>query len=144
MIRIRCKMKGFSEGRALLRSASKRLEKAATPILQKFGDDAVEKLKADAYAGAFKPDKKRGKGPTLVDTTTYIESYHARAEKISVRIDAEGFNEFISNSALAELLEYGYGDVQARPHLRPLGLWIEKEMPERVGKRLAYELFGSA
>lgn len=141
-MKITCKLTGFEEGKAELRKAKGRLKKAATKALQEFGDAAVEKLKTDAKAGAFGPAKKRDDGnPPLIRKGVYINSYVARASGFEVDLCAEGMNTFLSNEDLADLLEYGFGDTPAHPHLRPLTVWIEQEAPARIGDRLFQIMF---
>ncbi len=135
---------GFNEGIRVFRKAQRNYDKVLSKALLDFGEETVDKLKKDAYAGAFGPAKRTPNGsPPLIDTEVYIKSYKAKPSgNLKVDIEAEGDNTFLSNADLAELLEYGSSLVPAHPHLRILAVWIERNLSRRVGDRMFRGLFG--
>lgn len=138
-MKLSVKLYGFAEGRGQLKRMQRGYRRVAAAALLDFGNEAVQKLKNDASAGAFGPPKRKDDGkPPLIDTFVYINSYKAVAVgELELAIIAEGDNLNMSNAALAELLEYGSTKIAARPHLRVLGVWAEANMPTKVGEKIA-------
>ncbi len=141
-MKVSVKTKGFDEGRAVFLSAADRFDAVGTEVLLKFGQKTVEKLQRDIRSGKISPVKLDSSKPTLVDSGKYVNSYSARTlAPLQVTVRAEGMNDEMSNHDLGELLEYGSTTVQARPHLRPLKLWVEERL-SKIGRETFNGLFG--
>ncbi len=142
MITVKIKGTGFKEGAALFTKNGRRYRALVGRALKGYGDEAVGWLKEKAYAGAFGPPKRRGKGPPLIKTRVYIESIKAKLRSMGFEITPTGPNVRMSNEALGDLLEHGYGDIPARPHWRPFSEYVKRTAAKRIGDRLTNELFG--
>lgn len=146
---IKVKLGGFDEGIQAFQMASGRFESIVSKELKIWGDEAVAHLKASVYLGELDlAPKMRDNGkPVLIDTETYINSYVAEiVDNLSMAINAIGENRLMTNQTLGELLEYGWvGEgswiVPARPHIRPLTLWMLNRV-NILGERILRGLLG--
>lgn len=84
--------------------------------------------------------KRRGPGPPLYRFGVYLASWRYTRSGSSVRIRPTGMNGKLSNEALGEMLEYGYGDVPARPHMRVLALRVQRNARREIRRRVLDEL----
>lgn len=125
---INVKLDGFKDGVAELQAMADNFEPAVHDELQKFGNEVVDYLQDTARSSGFNlPPKARPDGnPPLIHLGIYIDSYVAVVEDWNLGIISEGNNTRMSNADLAELLEFGWGDHPAMPHLRPTLFWMEK------------------
>jgi phage gpG-like protein len=98
------------------------IKERAVGVLRVAVEQAVDDFKAAAYASTFGPPKVRGSGPPLIDSGKYIDSFTVSVVGTDVLVTVEGQNDRMSNYELGELLEYGYGNIPARPHQRWLTL----------------------
>lgn len=136
------KTSGFKEGEAELRKMVRTFKPAIRLELAIFAQEGVDKLKELVYGNQLKlPPKKRPNGkPPLLDSEKYIKSFKVSyGPGLSAGFGPTGENDNMSNEALGELLEYGNAQIPARPHIRPLGIWIERRLyvlAERIAKRL--------
>src|SRR4029077_17708832 len=97
------------------------------------------KVRADELG--LEPKKRADGKPPLIDTENYITSYGSFIENYTtLGIVSVGMNTFMPNKDLAELLEYGWGAVPPRPHIRPLAIMMQHDAPV-LGDRIARGLF---
>jgi hypothetical protein len=140
---IKVSISGFSEGIEKIQEARLRLPKVVGEQLQVFGNEGIIWLKKRVYANTLglAPKRRDDGKPPLIDTGVYIESYEVIIESdFTMGIMASGMNTVMSNQALAELLEFGWGEVPARPHLRPLVAYMLSRTGV-LGARIVRELF---
>jgi hypothetical protein len=141
-MRVVVKARGFIEGSKELRDAAREYPDRVETELQKFGDEHVAWLKEKilSYGLDLAPKQRDNGEPPLVDSHKYVDGYKARAEGKRVTIVSEGMNDHMPNVELADVLEYGSGsEIPARPHLRPLGMQIEKDLP-KLGMKITRSL----
>lgn len=107
-----------------------------------YAEDLVFRFKADVKGGLLKlAPKQRGTGVPLVDTEKYITSWKATTKQgPSFTIGPTGNNARMSNEALGQLLEYGHGNMPARPHMRVLVLKLKRTGGREIGRRFLREL----
>lgn len=131
---------GFNEGARKIRSAASSLEER---VLQGVGDALIAELRRRVSAGEIIPPKLTG-GVALVKTGAYLASWRARMKGGSIEVGPTGGHPEagMSNEALGELLEYGHGDVPARPHMRPLYVWLSNNAEALVMKEVRRVLGG--
>jgi hypothetical protein len=136
---IRVHMTGLSESELKLRLAAKAVDPVVRRELAVLGGEAVLWLQKKVKSGALGLAPKRhpdGK-PPLVDTGTYINSYDSEvSDDNTLSIEAKGTNTNMANADLGELLEYGWGNVPARPHIRPLVRWVLQTQAEKFWQRV--------
>ena len=125
------KVQGFDEGKAVFKQAASSFDGVVTEQLHTFGLEAIDKLKEWIYSGELNltPKRRHDGNPVLVKTGTYLESFTSIAVKNELAIAPLGMNENMTNEELGEILEYGTDQIAARPHIRPLNLWTEKQLP---------------
>ena len=141
-VKVIVRVKGFSEGEMRFKKASGAFDSVVKEELMIFGNEAIRELKDWIYSRKLEviPKRRRDGKPTLVDSDKYIESYQTIMNDRTASITATGMNDNMSNEDLAEKLEYGDAQQPARPHLRPLELWIENRL-DILGDRIAKGLF---
>lgn len=135
-VKVSVNARQLDDGTDYYRKLSRGIKRGIDKALQELGDHCVEKLKTEAEAGAYGPPKVRGSGPPLIKTHNYISSFRATVKGGLLSIGPTGMNERMSNEALGELLEYGSGGIPARPHMRPMTLYIERIAAEFLGPRI--------
>ena len=140
---IKVTLGGFSEGAAELRRMRAKYPKAVEAATLAMAQEALDKLRDDAWAGAFGPPKRRPNGkPTLIDSEKYLNGYFVMRIGRGAAVDVQGQNDNMSNKALQGVLEYGRGDIAARPHLRIIQAWVNRVYVEKIGKRVVDGLLG--
>lgn len=140
-VHITIRLKGFERGSKELKAASRNFKTVVATELRAFSQEAVDKLKSLVLNNELGlPAKRRPNGePPLVDSRKYIYSYRVVMAGNKATIQPTGMNDNMSNAELADILEFGDGKIPARPHLRPLGLWVEQQLP-KLGERIAHVL----
>jgi hypothetical protein len=127
-------------GGDVARRAAGRFDRVANEQLTIMGNELALRLRTFILQNEVRPPKKHPDGkPTLVDMGVYVKSIQARTSGLTCSISAEGQNTYMSNNALADLLEYGWAGAPPRPHWRIAGIWAEKNLPvlgERIGRAL--------
>jgi len=142
-IKLRVSASGFKEGSDDFQERAARFEEVASRELHAFSLETIAELKRAVWANDYNlPAKRRDNGkPPLIDSGKYIDSYQAETNGLETNIGPTGMNDNMSNEELAEVLEFGNASVPARPHLRPLGRWIELKLPT-LGERIVNGLSG--
>lgn len=122
------------------------LEKAVNEILDEYGaevnaqvaevvpdiaKEAAKQVKANALAKGLKR-KKGGKH--------YVNGWKSQVETKRLTVTAVVYNS--TKPQLTHLLENGHakvngGRVEGRPHIAPVNEWAEKELIERIERRLS-------
>lgn len=145
MSSITIRLIGFAEGQKMFHDSARRYNKVVTQSLQEYGDDAVKWLKRNILGDdlGLAPKKRDNGEPPLVDSHKYAEGFKATVTGSEMGIRSEGDNDFMPNEDLTDLLEYGFGEVPARPHIRPLFNYMKSKAP-KVGERIFNRLFNGA
>jgi hypothetical protein len=136
---------GFAEGLAGIRRARLSYAKAEKRALERLGKRAIEFLKRSIADGSFSlvPKRRPDGKPTLVRTGRYLKSWRSTVDGRTLGIGPTGSHgDGLTNEALGDLLEYGAGDIPARPHQRPTALFLEREAGA-VGKEIEDAIAGS-
>lgn len=137
MIKLVVKASGFKEGAEDFKKMASEFDAVASKELHQFSLDSIKEMQRALWAREYNlAEKARSNGkPPLIDSEKYINSYQAETNGLETGIGPTGMNDNMSNEDLAELLEYGDSTHVARPHLRPLGMWVEKQLP-KLGERI--------
>lgn len=142
-MKITVKASGFKEGQELFKLAASRFPAARDKELRALGEKSITHLVRTIKQGELNlaPKAHSDGNPPLVKTGVYCESFEAEVKGGELTIASQGMNANMSNEDLGELLEYGTDTMPARPHVRPLNLWVEKQLPA-VGERIVNGLLG--
>lgn len=145
-MKVTVRLTNFKEGAALLKAGSRRFKSVVKDELRVFSEEAVQRLKEMVLNNELNlPPKRRPDGkPPLYDSGKYISSYKVEMTGNVSSIGPTGLNDNMSNEELANILEFGDGmGIPPRPHLRPLGLWIERKLPTLAERIVRNVLSGS-
>ena len=137
----RVRIEGFKEGQAMFTKAGRLCGPIINEELVTFSKEAIAKLKDLIYNAELRlrPKERSDGNPPLVHTGRYVESYVYAVKDGGANLGPTGMNENMSNEDLGDLLEFGTKTMPARPHLRPLGVWVDRQLP-LVGERIVNAL----
>lgn len=135
MIRVKVKATGFKEGIALFNRLSAAMEQS---VVEGVCQAALTEFKDRAQSGAFLPPKVRGTGPALIETGAYVASWKVVRKGKGATLGPTGSHPDagMTNEALGELLEYGFREAPARPHMRIMVAWLQQRAAQLVEKEV--------
>lgn len=133
-----------------LKDAEKSFRRVVQKHMTAFGQNAVRSLKLwirtralDLAPKVMRKPKPKSQIP-LIDTREYLHSFKhsvtVTSDDVAVSIGSKDlYRRGVTGEQLSELLEEGTSKMPARPHLAPLGKWLEKDAV-RVGDAISKDL----
>jgi hypothetical protein len=146
MAGIKVTLNGFKQGQEFFKRITENFGPVVGAELKTWTQENVDWMKEKVLGDdmGLAPKKRDDGKPPLIDTENYINSYMVFPQGFfSIGILSVGMNTFMSNEDLAEILEYGWKNGPARPHLRPMIVYM-RNRANVLGERIVTRLFGSA